>query len=107
GGDMARQRSAEQGEIGDQIENLVAHELVAETQRTRKDSVFIVENDRVMEVPSTRQTPGPHDLDFSKEAERPGGRDRARVLFGSHRDGERLAADDRMRKVDLIGDGEA
>ena len=58
-------------------------------------------------LPPRARPAGPQLRDLAREAERPRRRDARGELLGPEREGQLLAADDRMREVDLVGDGQA
>ena len=97
---------AEQREVADEIEDLVADELVAEAQRAREDA-GVVEDDGVVQAAAARQSPRAQLRDLAREAEGPRRSDARREFLGPEREGQLLAAHDRMRKVDLVGDGQS
>src|SRR5688500_17866722 len=57
GVDLADDRSSEKREVAQEVENLVADELVAKTQRAVHDTA-VVEDDAVLHVSSASQTGG-------------------------------------------------
>ena len=68
---------ADQREIADHVENLVADELVLEAQRVVQHA-GLAEDDGVVERAAQRQPALPQHLDFLEEPERPRRRDLAR-----------------------------
>src|SRR5512143_412062 len=104
--DVAGQRPSEKGKVTDEVKDLVAHELVTETQGSRDDAL-VIQHDGVVEVSAASEAARPHRLDVAGDPEGPGGSDPGRVLLGTHRQGQRLPTDDRMREIDLVGDRQA
>src|SRR5580765_3597675 len=64
--DVGADRTAEQREIPEQVENLVAHELVAEAKTVQRAAV--TEHDRVVERAAAREAVLPHDPEVAQEA---------------------------------------
>src|SRR6266566_4249834 len=100
-GDLADHRPADQGKVSEKIEDLVAHELIAEAQRTIHHAA-LVEDDAILHRATTRQTCGAQLLDVAHEAERPCRSDLAGevVVFGVEL--KRLFGDRRMWKVNFV-----
>ena len=73
-GDLADDRTADQGEVADQVEDLVADELVAEAERSVHDAA-VVEDDAVLDRAAARQAGRAQLLDVVHEAERARRRD--------------------------------
>src|SRR6266498_1731144 len=106
GADVAGKRAAQEREVSDEVQDLVPHELVAEAQGPGNDAA-LVEDDRVVKTASPRQPASAHRLDVAGETKRPGRRDTRRVLLRADRHRQALAADDRVRKIDLVGNGQS
>src|SRR6266851_38292 len=106
GADVPVERTPEQLEVADEVEDLVANELVAEPQRTGQDP-FLVEDDRVVEASAPREPARAHPFDVAGESEGARRGDARRVLLGPDRHGQLLPSDDRVREVDLVGDRQA
>src|SRR6266545_3672991 len=106
GADMAGKRAAQEREVSDEVQDLVPHELVAEAQGPGNDAA-LVEDDRVVKAASTRQPASAHRLDVAGETKGPGRRDTRCVLLRADRHRQALAADDRVRKIDLVGNGQS
>ena len=92
--EMADDRIPDERHVADDVENLVAHELVLEAQRVERAG--LAEHDRVLERAAERQPVLPQHLDFLQEAERPRRRDLfdERLLGNLHRPASGAAASD-------------
>ena len=103
--DVALDRVADEGEVADHVENLVADELVLEPQRV--EDAGLPEHDRVLERAAERQALLAQHLDFLQEAERPRRRDlvHERLLIHVHR--LLLVTEERVVEADRVGDAEA
>ena len=88
--DAAVQGPAEQRQVADEVQDLVADELVAEPQGPGHDAA-VVENDRVVEAAAPRQAAGAQGFDLAGEPEGARGRDARRELLRPQREGQRLA----------------
>jgi hypothetical protein len=99
---LADQRMAEQVEIADRVEHLVADELVVEAQALAVEDLGLVEDDRRLQAAAQAQARRPHRLDVLHEAERAGARDLAHVRMLGEVDDDVaiLRAEHRMREVD-------
>src|SRR5207253_7112018 len=101
GSDLSDHRTADQRQVAIEIEDLVAHEFIAKSQRTIHDAALI-EDDAVLDGAASGQTCGTELLDIAHEAECPCRSDLPGevVMFGI--EVKRLLADRRLRKVDLV-----
>ena len=99
---MADDRMADERQVADDVENLVADELVLEAQRVERPG--LAEHDGVVERPAQRESALTHHLDVLEEAERA----RRGDVFGealfrqSH--GAALLTKQRMVEADRVGD---
>ena len=101
--EVADHRMADEREVADDVEDLVAHELVVEPQRVIQHARF-AENDRVVERSAEREAALPQHLDFLQEPERPRRSnllDEA-LLVDLHR--PRLVPEQRMVEADAVSD---
>src|SRR5205085_8000542 len=57
--DLAGNRTSDEREVANEIENLVAHEFIAEAQRAVHHSA-VIENDRVLHRAASRESGGAH-----------------------------------------------
>ena len=89
----------------DQVERLVPHELVGETQAA-VHHVAVADDDAVVFARALREPLRPEVVVLGEETERPGRGEVLGVDVGSQDEGDRLAADGRVREVDGIGDAE-
>ena len=101
--DPAVEGTTEQREVADQVEDLVAHELVPESKRPRQDP-GVVEDDGVVEAAAAGEAAGAQLRHLAGEAERAGGSDPRGEFFGAEDEGQFLLPDERMGEVDLVGD---
>src|SRR4051794_38663156 len=106
GADLADDRTADECEIAEQIENLVAHELVAEAELAAHDAL-VVEHDAVIDRAAARETGSAELLNVAHEAERAGGGDLLEEAVVIEVELERLAADARMVEIDLVLENQA
>jgi hypothetical protein len=72
--DVADERVADERQVADHVEDLVADELVLEPQGVVQHA-GVAEDDRVVERAAERQAALPQHLDFLQEAERARRRD--------------------------------
>ncbi len=94
-----------QGEVADQVQNLVPHELVREAQRAVRD-LASGDDDGVLVGDAADQPHVAQLLLVLAKAERP--RRRQRPVVGARRQiNRKLLAADRRGKVDRVGDGVA
>ena len=63
--DVTDDGMADQGEVADEVENLVAHELVIEAQRV--EDAGVADDDRVLERAAERQPLLAQPLDFFRK----------------------------------------
>ncbi len=99
---------AEQGEVAEQVEHLVAHELVREAQAVAIQHAIRIEHDGVVEAGAARATRAPECVDLADEAEGARARDLAlEGRFGEIEVAQRLAADAGVLEVDLVAHAEA
>ena len=101
--EMADHREADERQIADDVEDLVADELVLEAQRVVQHA-GLSEHDRVVERAAERQAALPQHLDFLQEAKRAGRRNLLdeRLFRDLHR--PRLMPDERVIEADAVGD---
>src|SRR5205823_357750 len=92
---------ADQGEITDRIERLVAHELIVETKTFRIDDAIIANDHGIFQRCAEGQPAGPQALDVGQEAEGAGASEIAAEAVGIDVGGVPLPADDRRGEVDL------
>src|SRR5207249_6354442 len=98
---------ADQRQITDRVENLVADKLVFEPQGVVEDA-GLAEHYRILERPAERQTVLPEHLDVLEERERPCRRDLLdeRLLGDPQRAGlmpqERMVVADAVRDLEVI-----
>src|SRR5438309_5978413 len=71
-GDFTRDRSSDQREVAEEIEDLVADEFVAEAERPIDDRV-VVEDDAVLHSSTARESGGAKLFDLAHKSERPRG----------------------------------
>src|SRR5262249_42353344 len=100
---VADHRIADQREVPDGVEDLVAHELVLEPERVVQHA-RLAEDDRIVERAAEREPALTEHLDFLQEPERPRRRDflDERLVGDLHR--PRLVADERVVEADAVGD---
>ncbi len=102
-GDNVPQNSlSDQRQIANQIQNLVAHELVWKAQR-RIDDAVAGQNDRVLFGCAANQALLAHDFRFVKKTERPCRSDFRKVMAIRQFQGAALAANQRMWEIDGVG----
>src|SRR3546814_3403211 len=73
--EVADDRRADQVEVADRIEHLVAHEFVAEAQALGVEDLLAVHHDGVVQRAAAGEAHGAHLLDVLCEAEGAGARD--------------------------------
>ena len=96
-------RIADEREVADRVENLVADEFVFESERVVEHAGF-AEHDRVIERAAERQTVLPQHFDVLQERERSRRRDLFdEALFGDS-ERSRLMTQQRMVVADAVGD---
>src|SRR2546427_3092499 len=101
--EMADDRMADEREVADGVENLVADELVLEPQRVVEPTRF-AQHDGVLERAAERQTVLAQHLDVLEERERARRRDLLHERGLGDTDGPRLMAEQRMVVADAVGD---
>src|ERR1051326_8036000 len=104
--DLADDGASAEGKGADEIEHLVAHELVAVAKRAVHDAA-VVEDDRVFDRAAARQAGGAHLLDVFHEAERARRGDLLEEAVVVEVEVNGLASDHRMIEVDFVFDAEA
>src|SRR5579871_416170 len=104
GNHVASNLLSQQRKIANQIQHLVAYELIAETQGAILDSVT-GENDAILARCPSDQSHIPHRLLILARSKRASRRDVAQVAPVAERDLEGFFPDQRMREVDRVGDG--
>jgi len=103
---VAQNGLAAESQIADDVQYLVAHELIAESQRLVIENPVGRERDRILErAPSSQAVPAQH-LEFLDETECPRRSDLARVIVLRETDLAGLHADHRMIEIDLARDPE-
>src|SRR6266849_9808623 len=100
-GDLASDRTADQREVAQQIEDLMTDEFVAEAERP-VDHGVVVEHDAVLDGPASRQARGAKLLDVADESERSRRRDLAEEIVVVIVELVGLPADGRMVEIDLV-----
>src|SRR5881296_2765292 len=95
---------AEQRQIAEQVQDLVADELVAVAQPVQRAA--IAEHDRVVERAAARQAVLPHEPEVAEEAVRPGRGELLDERPLTRRPGEDLRPDRRMVAVQRVTDPE-
>src|SRR5262245_26526071 len=104
-GDMALERQPEQRQVAEQVEHLVAHELVGPAQPVAVQDAELVHHHGVVEVAPAGEAAPPERLHLAQEAEGAGAAQLAlEALVVDHEVPELLAADRRMGEVDRVGD---
>ncbi len=103
--DVGLEAHAQQGQVAEQVEHLVAHELVRPAQPLAVEHAALVQHDGVVEAAAPPEPGAPQRLDLVQEAERT----RAAHLAledaaGDHQSLDGLLADGGMRVVDAVGD---
>ena len=99
---MTDDRPADQREVANHIQNLVANKLVFEPQRVQHAGV--ANDDGVLERAAERQAVLAQPLDFLQEAERARGRDVVGEGGFGNALGARLVPQQRMVKADGVAD---
>src|ERR1051325_4240798 len=113
-GDLADDRAADERQVADEIEHLVAHELIAEAQGA-VHYALVVEDDAVLDRPAAGQAGGAELVDVAQEPVRARRRDFLEEAVVPMIEVERLPADAGVVEVDLVfddqtvagGDGDA
>ena len=100
---VADHRIADQREIADGVEDLVADELVLEAERVVQDA-GLAEHDRVVERAAERQAVLPQHLDVLEERERARRRDFLDERFFGDPQRPRLMPQERVIVADAVGD---
>src|SRR5262245_15420675 len=101
---LTQDRHAEQRQIADDVDDLVAHELVGEPQTlTVENSAFRRKHDRVIERSAPRQPKASQRLDLIQKSECPRRANLLCKLTVRYLDLPPLGADHRMRKFDQAG----
>ena len=100
-GDLADDRTTDEGQVAEKVEDLVADELVAETEWT-VDHALIVESDAVLDRAAPSQTGRAKLLDLAHEAEGPGWGDLPRKVVVIELELVGLATDRRVSEVDFV-----
>src|SRR5262245_22966605 len=103
GYEVADDRVTDEREVADGIENLVAHELVLETQRVVQHA-GLAEHDRVLQRAAQRQLVLTQHLDVLQECEGAGRRDFLDEALRRDAKGPRLMAKERVVEADAVGD---
>src|SRR4051812_2280685 len=106
GADLADDRPADECEVAEQIEDLVADELVPEAKLAAHDAL-VVEHDAVIDRAAARETGSAELLDVAHEAERAGGGDLLEEAVVIEVELQRLPADDRVLEIDLVLENQA
>src|SRR3954447_3261982 len=106
GADLADDRAADEREIAQQIEDLVADELVAEAE-VAADHAFVVEHDAVLDRAAAGEAGSAHLLDIAQEAKRAGRRDFLEETVVVEVELQRLPSDDRVAEIDLVLEDQA
>src|SRR5581483_3038886 len=101
GRDLADDRPPDEREITEQVEDLVANELIAEAELAVHDTL-IIEHDAVFDRPAARQTGSAKLLDIAHETEGARRCDLLQEVVVIEVELHRLAADDRMVEIDLV-----
>src|SRR6266849_1925777 len=97
--DAAQKHHAQQREIADNVQNLVAHELIRKAQAVFVQHPMLGEHDGIIERSSLDQICAPQGFDFLYESKgaRRSNVARERAIIQSNR--TMLDADERMRKI--------
>jgi len=106
GFDVAEDALAEEGEVADEVEDLVADEFVREAQRRVVDAV-VGEHDAVLTRRAAYESHVEHGALLLEEAEGARGRNLFDIGAVGELDAQSLAADERMREIDGVTDGVA
>src|SRR5262249_44076803 len=93
-------------QVADDVQNLVAHKLVVESQRLLIEDAVARQRDRVFERAAARQTVLAQRLDFLYESEGSGRRALFWIIAGANDDLAPLLADHRVIEVNQAGDAE-
>ena len=101
-GVLPDQRMAEQIQVADGVEHLVAHELVVVAQALAVQHAELVQHDGVLQAAAQAEAGGAHRLDVLHEAEGAGARHFLHVRVAREVDHHVpvLGAEHRMREVD-------
>src|SRR5438132_14281450 len=100
-GDFTRDRSSDQREVAEEIEDLVADEFVAEAERPIDDRV-VVEDDAVLHSSTARESGGAKLFDLAHKSERPRGSDLAQEVVVVVVELVALLPDHRMIEINLV-----
>ena len=103
--EVAHHRVAQQREVPDGVEDLVADELVLEAQGVVQDA-GLPDDHRVLQAAPPGQARPPQRFHLAQEAEGAGGGDVGGEGLGGHAHGEGLMAQERVVEADRIADGE-
>ena len=98
---MPEQRSADQGKIAYQIENLMPAAFIRETQAFGVHDLHAVETYRVCERRTPNQAHVAHLIEFPRKSEGAGGSDLRGVALRRDLQLERLPANERMIKENV------
>jgi hypothetical protein len=105
GFDAAEERKADEGEVADEVEGLVAAEFVGIAEGTVHDAV-LGEDDGVIEGAAADEAHGAERLDIGFEAEGAGAGEKLAERIGIYEQFNLLLADQRMGKIDVAADAE-
>src|SRR5947207_5310171 len=105
-GDLADDGTADEREVAEEVEDLVADELVAEAE-VAADHSFVVEHDAVLDRAAARETGGAHLLDVAQETERTGRGNLLEEAVVIEVELQRLPSDHGMAEIDLVLENQA
>jgi hypothetical protein len=106
-GQPAQHGPADQGEISQQIEDLVADKLVGIAQRGFVQHAAFGKHDGILQRAAPDQAAGLQRFHLVEETEGAGRRNRAAVVFRRELELQLLVPDQRMREPDLVLDRES
>src|SRR5687768_8546059 len=100
GRDLALQRNSEEGYVADNVKDLVADELVVESERGFIEHAVGRKDYSVIQRPAKSKIGLSQHLDLVRKAERAGRRDLFAERAVIHHEMKGLPLDERMREVD-------
>ena len=102
GDEVTEHGASDEGEVPDEVEGLVAHELVRKAQVAVFDAV-VAHHNAVVLPGAAGEAVRFEGLVLGEEPERTGRREVRGVGLGREDDGDRLPSDGRVRKIDRVG----
>src|SRR5947209_10320866 len=99
--DLTDDRTSNQREVAEQVQDLVPDKLIFESKRTIDDPL-VIEDDAVLDRSAARQSRRAELLDVAEKSERARRGDLAQEIVVLEIEVHRLFADDGMIEIDLV-----